>query len=90
MARELLEPVFRMELKSRYQQPNETISEFGEDIAPLVRLTYPSVLEDFVELLAIAAFVDGLRNFEIRRVLTLAQLDRLEVHKQVPGGLRSQ
>lgn len=72
-----VEPIFRIELKGGYQQRNETIQEFVADIARLVRLAYSSVQADFLERLAVVAFVDGLRDREIRLAPMLTQSDRL-------------
>ncbi|KAJ8935729.1 hypothetical protein NQ318_010579 [Aromia moschata] len=67
-----LEHVYHSQLKNRYQKSNESLQEFEADIARLVRLAYSSTPENVMELLAVQAFLDGLRDTEIRQALILA------------------
>ncbi|KAJ8958667.1 hypothetical protein NQ318_016392 [Aromia moschata] len=72
-----LEHVYHSQLKNRYQKSNESLQEFEADIARLVRLAYSSTQENVMELLAVQAFLDGLRDTETRQALTLARLSKL-------------
>jgi hypothetical protein len=68
-----LQPVYRMQLKSRKQKNGETIQEFEAEVARMVRLAYSNAAEDFLECLAIQTFTDGLRDVELQRAVRLAR-----------------
>ncbi|KAJ8934594.1 hypothetical protein NQ318_006416 [Aromia moschata] len=71
-----LEHVYHSQLKNRYQKSNESLQEFEADIVRLVRLAYSSTPENVMER-AVQAFLDGLRDTETRRALTLARPSKL-------------
>ncbi|KAJ8933818.1 hypothetical protein NQ318_022686 [Aromia moschata] len=67
-----LEHVYHSQLKNRYQKSNESLQEFEANIARIVSLAYSSTPENVMERLAVQSFLDGLRDTETRRALTLA------------------
>jgi hypothetical protein len=72
-----LEHVYHSQLKSRIQKSNESLQEFEADVARLVRLAYPATPENVIERLAVQAFLDGLRDHEMRQALILARPNKL-------------
>ena len=72
-----LEHVYHSQLKNRNQRANESLQEFEADVARLVRLAYPATPENVMERLAVQAFLDGLRDHEMRQALILARPNKL-------------
>lgn len=72
-----LEHVYHSQLKNRIQKQNESLQEFEADVDRLARLAYPATPDNVLERLAIQAFLDGLRDHEIRQALILARPDKL-------------
>lgn len=68
-----LQQVYHSQLRNRYQKSTESLQEFENDIARLVRLAYPETPENVLERLAVQGFIDGLRDKETKRALILAR-----------------
>ncbi|CAH1106502.1 unnamed protein product [Psylliodes chrysocephalus] len=68
-----LEQAYRLQLKNRKQKRDESLQELELDIAKMVLFAYPSAPESMIECLAVQAFVDGLCDHEMQRILRLAR-----------------
>ncbi|KAJ8969888.1 hypothetical protein NQ317_013660 [Molorchus minor] len=69
--------VYHSQLKNHCQESNETLQEFEADVVRLVRLTDPGTPEKIIERLTVQAFLDRLRDHEIRQVLIMARPSQL-------------
>ena len=58
--------LFRAQLKTREQRQDESISELAVAIRKMVRLAYPNMPVNVVEMLAVGCFVDALNQPELR------------------------
>ncbi|XP_050509006.1 scaffold attachment factor B1-like [Diabrotica virgifera virgifera] len=63
----------KVQLRSRSQQANENLQEFEADVARVVRLAYPEVLDSILEDIAVDNFVNGLKESEQQKALRLAR-----------------
>ena len=58
--------LFRAQLKTREQRQDESISELAVAVRKMVRLAYPNMPVNVVEMLAVGCFVDALNQPELR------------------------
>ncbi len=72
-----LEQVYEIQLKGRTQKFNETLQQFQNDIARLVKLAYSSASSEIIERLGVQSFIDGLRDSETQLALRMAKNDTL-------------
>ncbi|CAH3930651.1 unnamed protein product [Pieris brassicae] len=75
-----LEHVYRAQLKDRIQQTNESLQKWGLEIEKLVRKAYASS-PDVADKMLVQAFVDGIRDREIRMAVNLGH------HKELKDAL---
>ncbi|CAF4895219.1 unnamed protein product [Pieris macdunnoughi] len=75
-----LEHVYRAQLKDRIQQTNESLQKWGCEIEKLVRKAYASS-PDVADKMLVQAFVDGIRDREIRMAVNLGH------HKDLKNAL---
>ncbi|CAF4948248.1 unnamed protein product [Pieris macdunnoughi] len=75
-----LEHVYRAQLKDRIQQTNESLQKWGFEIEKLVRKAYASS-PDVADKMLVQAFVDGIRDREIRMAVNLGH------HKDLQNAL---
>jgi len=68
---------YRMELRNRRRQPNETLQVLYQDIRRLIVLAYPSLEANSREILACDYFLDGLSDANLK----------LKVQERNPGTL---
>ncbi|XP_065356251.1 uncharacterized protein LOC135950648 [Calliphora vicina] len=61
--------LYRMELRGRVQKPNETLQDFALEIERLLQLTYPGNNNPFLDHIKIEAFVNGIRDPEIKHAV---------------------
>ncbi|XP_065356144.1 uncharacterized protein LOC135950535, partial [Calliphora vicina] len=61
--------LYRMELRGRVQKPNETLQDFALEIERLLQLTYPGENNPFLDHIKIEAFVNGIRDPEIKHAV---------------------
>lgn len=72
--------VYKMELRNRYQKKNERIQEFASEVERLAHLAYGDVSYELQEKSKIDAFVDGIRDPDIKRaVLTSSKTTFTEI-----------
>lgn len=64
-----VQQIYHIQVKSRLQQPSESLHELEADIARLVRLAYPTPPNSFLEKLAVQTFIDGLKDVETQTIL---------------------
>ncbi|XP_055890394.1 uncharacterized protein LOC129927167 [Biomphalaria glabrata] len=64
---EHLQEVYRVQLKTRQQRPDETLQELETDIERLAHLAYPTAAQDFLEVIITDAFIDALRDPELKK-----------------------
>nr|WP_253308776.1 hypothetical protein [Rickettsia endosymbiont of Ceutorhynchus assimilis] len=65
--------VFRTQVKSRVQKPDESLQEFESEVKRLVSLAFPAAGEDMQEWMAVSAFIDGLRDLKIQENLRMSK-----------------
>ncbi|XP_037820440.1 uncharacterized protein LOC119609656 [Lucilia sericata] len=58
-----------MELRGRVQKANETLQDFALEIERLIQLTYPGEHHPFLDIFKIEAFVNGIRDPEIKHAV---------------------
>ena len=68
-----LAQVYQAQLKTRTQKAGESLQEFEAAVERLAHLAYPDAPREFQQQLAVGAFIDGIRDEEIRRVLRLSR-----------------
>lgn len=66
-----LQTVYRSQLKARVQRSGESLQEFAAGVEQLSQLAYVSAPTDIQQHLATQAFIDGLRDQEMRRTLLM-------------------
>uniref|UniRef100_A0A2C9M5J8 CCHC-type domain-containing protein n=1 Tax=Biomphalaria glabrata TaxID=6526 RepID=A0A2C9M5J8_BIOGL len=69
---EHMKEVYRVQLKSRQQKPGETLQELMADIERLARLAYPTLTQEILEVLITDAFIDGVRDPELKKAIRLS------------------
>lgn len=67
-----LEHVFRAQLKDRVQKSSETLQQWALEIEKLVRKAYPSADTVTINNSILEAFVDGIKDLEVRTAVRLA------------------
>lgn len=65
--------IYRMELRGRAQKANESLQDFAMEIERLVQLTYPGENHPFLDQFKIEAFVNGIRDPEVRQLVCATQ-----------------
>ncbi|KAJ8737945.1 hypothetical protein PYW08_000540 [Mythimna loreyi] len=73
-----LEHVFRAQLRERTQKPNESLQQWGVEVERLVRRAYVSMTPETVEVYLVQAFIDGLRDTEVRATVRLGHHQTLK------------
>ncbi|KAJ8733536.1 hypothetical protein PYW08_001834 [Mythimna loreyi] len=73
-----LEHVFRAQLRDRTQRPNESLQQWGVEVERLVRRAYMSMTPETVEVNLVQAFIDGLRDTEVRAMVRLGHHQTLK------------
>ncbi|KAJ8736264.1 hypothetical protein PYW08_006920 [Mythimna loreyi] len=73
-----LEHVFRAQLRERIQKPNESLQQWGVEVERLVRRAYVSMTPETVEVYLVQAFIDGLRDTEVRATVRLGHHQTLK------------
>ncbi|KAJ8718713.1 hypothetical protein PYW08_002950 [Mythimna loreyi] len=73
-----LEHVFRAQLRDRTQRPNESLQQWGVEVERLVRRAYMSMTPETVEVNLVQAFIDGLRDTEVRATVRLGHHQTLK------------
>ncbi|KAJ8730852.1 hypothetical protein PYW08_002265 [Mythimna loreyi] len=73
-----LEHVFRAQLRDRTQRPNESLQQWGVEVERLVRRAYVSMTPETVEVYLVQAFIDGLRDTEVRATVRLGHHQTLK------------
>lgn len=63
--------LFYMELQNRRQRSGESLQEYAADIERLVHLAHYDVGADLMEQMKIRAFIQGIRDVEVRRSVLL-------------------
>lgn len=66
-----LEHVYRAQLKDRTQGRSETLQQWALEIEKLVRKAYQRTSASFVDTTLVQAFVDGIRDLEVRAAVRL-------------------
>ncbi|XP_055877101.1 uncharacterized protein LOC129924657 [Biomphalaria glabrata] len=69
---EYLPELYRVKLKTRRQQSNETLRELEADIARLAHLAYPTATQDLLEIIITDAFADALRDPELKKAIRVS------------------
>ncbi|XP_055885376.1 uncharacterized protein LOC129926281 [Biomphalaria glabrata] len=69
---EYLSELYRVKLKTRRQQSNETLRELEADIARLAHLAYPTATQDLLEIIITDAFADALRDPELKKAIRVS------------------
>ncbi|KAJ8725087.1 hypothetical protein PYW07_016045 [Mythimna separata] len=73
-----LEHVFRAQLRERTQRSNESLQQWGVEVERLVRRAYMSMTPETVEVNLVQAFIDGLRDTEVRATVRLGHHQTLK------------
>ncbi|KAJ8705925.1 hypothetical protein PYW07_010702 [Mythimna separata] len=73
-----LEHVFRAQLRERTQRSNESLQQWGVEVERLVRRAYMSMTPEMVEVNLVQAFIDGLRDTEVRATVRLGHHQTLK------------
>ncbi|KAG8273831.1 hypothetical protein J6590_011376 [Homalodisca vitripennis] len=68
-----MEHLCRSQLKSRIQKPNESLQDFENDRARLVRSAYPLVDDEVYKGLAVEMFLGSLCEAETQQTIKLAR-----------------
>lgn len=66
-----LEHVYRAQLKDRTQGRNESLQQWALEIEKLVRKAYQRTSASFVDSMLVQAFIDGIRDLEVRAAVRL-------------------
>ena len=69
---ENIQEVHRVQLKTRQQKPRETFQELVMDIERLVHLAYPTRTPDVNEETAVDAFIDAIRDSNLKKAARLS------------------
>lgn len=69
---EHLQEVYRVQLKTRQQRSDETLQELETDIERLAHLAYPTAAQDFLEVIITDAFIDALRDSELKKAVRIS------------------
>ncbi|XP_055871211.1 uncharacterized protein LOC129923598 [Biomphalaria glabrata] len=69
---EHLQEVYRVQLKTRQQRVSETLQELKTDIERLAHLAYPTAAQEFFEVIVIDAFIDAVRDPELKKVIRVS------------------
>ena len=64
--------LYQAQLMSRSQRTDESLQEFEQEISRLVQLAYQGGTDEFKDQLAAQHFIHGIKDDEIKRLLTLA------------------
>lgn len=69
---EHLQEVYRVQLKARQQKSGETLQELEADIERLAHLAYPSAPPEYLDLTVTDAFIDALKDEELKRAIRVS------------------
>ncbi len=58
--------LYKIQLKSRTRQRDETLSELGQSVRRLASMAYPDASTELVEILAKDHFIEALQDSEMR------------------------
>ena len=73
-----LQPNYRIQLKTRKQQSNETLSDLANDIERLVRGAYPDELRVQRDQKAVEVFIDALSSRDLAKLIMLSKPPNLQ------------
>ena len=80
---------FRLQLRARKQQQEETLSSLEQDIRKLIALAYPGETSNILELIARDAFIDAMCDRDLALQVLAKEPETLERAYQVASKLKS-